>query len=223
VDTAHAVLEKHCFVATIAPSKEARSKVEYKLPDGKVVDIGAIRCVDTEAFFTGALSSKQRVEPVQEFLAKRLSKINVQASKDTLGPLVDAMRKVALDGQAATGAALASATNISTDLKAAYDSASSRNLNINLESEIKMMKSTCVLAGGMTMLPNFVDRFASEIGKVCSGMKIMTDSCPRHFTAWVGGSIVGSLQSFHPMCVSRKRYEEIGAVAATRELMKLLS
>lgn len=71
-----------------------------------------------------------------------------------------------------------------------------------------------VVTGATSLLNGFNDRLNNELTTLYSGSKIRIHSAgltsERRFGSWVGGSILGSLGSFHQMWISRKEYEENG-------------
>lgn len=75
--------------------------------------------------------------------------------------------------------------------------------------------SNIVCVGGGTFLPGFVDRLSYELTTRAPAQKIKIhspgNSIERRHSAWLGGSILASLGSFHQMWVSKQEYEEHGA------------
>ncbi|KAJ2158687.1 NuA4 histone acetyltransferase subunit [Coemansia sp. RSA 552] len=75
--------------------------------------------------------------------------------------------------------------------------------------------SNIVLAGGSTLFPAFVDRLSISLQEACPGSRIKLHSpasdIERKVTAWLGGSILASLGTFHQLWISRAEYEEHGA------------
>ncbi|KAI0423434.1 chromatin remodeling and histone acetyltransferase complexes subunit putative [Xylaria sp. FL1042] len=71
-----------------------------------------------------------------------------------------------------------------------------------------------VITGGTSLLNGFNDRLNNELMAMHPGMKIKLHAAglttERRFGAWVGGSILASLGTFHQMWISRKEYEENG-------------
>ncbi|KAL2887535.1 Actin-related protein 4 [Ceratocystis lukuohia] len=72
-----------------------------------------------------------------------------------------------------------------------------------------------VVTGGTTLLNGFSDRLQAELSTIFPGVRIRLHaaglSSERRFGAWIGGSILASLGSFHQMWISKKEYEENGA------------
>jgi centractin len=75
--------------------------------------------------------------------------------------------------------------------------------------------SQVVLAGGSTLLPGFGERLLSEVKQhhlAPKNTKIrITAPADRHYSAFVGGSILASLSTFKSMWISRADYLEQGA------------
>ncbi|KAI0839091.1 actin-related protein, ARP4 class [Hypoxylon sp. FL0890] len=72
-----------------------------------------------------------------------------------------------------------------------------------------------VVTGGTSLLNGFNDRLNNELTAMYPGMRIKLHAAglttERRFGAWIGGSILASLGTFHQMWISRKEYEENGA------------
>lgn len=71
-----------------------------------------------------------------------------------------------------------------------------------------------VVTGSTSLLNGFNDRLNNELTTMYPGLKIKIHSAgltsERRFGAWIGGSILASLGTFHQMWISRKEYEENG-------------
>ncbi|MFX0025724.1 MAG: actin, cytoplasmic 2 [Candidatus Hermodarchaeota archaeon] len=72
--------------------------------------------------------------------------------------------------------------------------------------------SNIVLSGGSTMFPGIKERLTKEIKEMISeSVDVRIISPPeRMYSVWIGGSILGSLKSFHRMWVTRREYKEFG-------------
>lgn len=72
-----------------------------------------------------------------------------------------------------------------------------------------------VVTGGTSLLNGFNDRLNLELTAMFPGLKIKIHAAgltsERRFGAWIGGSILASLGTFHQMWISKKEYEENGA------------
>lgn len=71
-----------------------------------------------------------------------------------------------------------------------------------------------VVTGATSLINGFNDRLNNELTNMYPGVKIKIHSAgltsERRFGAWIGGSILSSLGTFHQMWISRKEYEENG-------------
>ncbi|KAG6002578.1 NuA4 histone acetyltransferase subunit [Claviceps maximensis] len=72
-----------------------------------------------------------------------------------------------------------------------------------------------VVTGSTSLINGFNDRLNNELTAMYPGLKVKIHAAgltsERRFGAWIGGSILASLGTFHQMWISRKEYEENGA------------
>ncbi|KAK4167268.1 actin-related protein 4 [Cladorrhinum sp. PSN259] len=72
-----------------------------------------------------------------------------------------------------------------------------------------------VVTGSTSLLNGFNDRLNNELAALYPGVKIRIHAAgltsERRFGAWIGGSILASLGTFHQMWISKKEYEDNGA------------
>jgi actin-related protein 4 len=77
-----------------------------------------------------------------------------------------------------------------------------------------------VVTGGTTLVNGFTDRLNNELTAMYPGARIKIQAAgltaERRFGSWIGGSILGSLGTFHQMWISKKEYEEFGASVVER-------
>ncbi|XP_076101868.1 actin CyI, cytoplasmic-like [Mytilus galloprovincialis] len=76
----------------------------------------------------------------------------------------------------------------------------------------KDLYSNIMLSGGSTMFPGIADRLKKEMEALSpSAMKTKIIAPPeRLYSAWIGGSILGSLCTLGKMCISKQEYDESG-------------
>jgi actin-related protein 4 len=78
-----------------------------------------------------------------------------------------------------------------------------------------LLLGNIVVTGGSTLLYKFNDRLNQEINNIYPSTrnKLIAPGqvVERKYAAWIGGSILASLGSFHQLWISRKEYEEHGA------------
>ena len=73
--------------------------------------------------------------------------------------------------------------------------------------------SNVVLAGGNTLFENFQGRMKNELlelAPVKTPINIIANK-ERQFSSWIGGSVIGNMDTFQFLCISRKEYEDTGA------------
>ncbi|CAD6501415.1 BgTH12-01667 [Blumeria graminis f. sp. triticale] len=72
-----------------------------------------------------------------------------------------------------------------------------------------------VVVGGTSLTLGLVERLDQELKNIYPGARIKINAAgltsERRFGSWIGGSILGSLGTFHQMWISRKEYDEFGA------------
>ncbi|KAL7065210.1 hypothetical protein AAHC03_04980 [Spirometra sp. Aus1] len=84
------------------------------------------------------------------------------------------------------------------------------NCDIDLRKDLY---SSIVLSGGSTMFEGLVPRMQQEMARlVAKNVKVkVIGPEERKFSAWIGGSILGSLNAFSEMIVTKYEYEDMGA------------
>jgi len=72
-----------------------------------------------------------------------------------------------------------------------------------------------VVTGGTTLVRGLTTRLENELMSMYPGGRVRIQAAgltyERRFGSWIGGSILGSLGTFHQMWISKKEYEEFGA------------
>jgi actin len=85
-------------------------------------------------------------------------------------------------------------------------------MKTNTEIRAEMFENI-VLAGGNTLFEGMKERITSEISDVAptkTRIKVY-DHPERLYSSWIGGSIIGNMDTFKYLCIDRKEYEECGA------------
>ena len=87
-------------------------------------------------------------------------------------------------------------------------------LDVDLRKELS---SNIILTGGSSLFPTLDKRLSIELGKILPSSykyKVIAskNSVENRYSAWIGGSILSSLGSFQQLWLSKKEYEECGAV-----------
>ena len=103
-------------------------------------------------------------------------------------------------------AGLTKAQTIPALIKAALD-----GVDVDLRPNLL---GNVVVTGSSSLLNGFNDRLNQELTGMYPGLKIKIHAAgltsERRFGAWIGGSILASLGTFHQMWISRKEYDENG-------------
>lgn len=72
-----------------------------------------------------------------------------------------------------------------------------------------------VVTGGTSLISGFTDRLSQELIAAFPGTRVRIQApgnlAERRFGSWIGGSILGSLGTFHQMWISKREYDEHGA------------
>jgi actin-related protein len=81
----------------------------------------------------------------------------------------------------------------------------------NVEIRSELFKNI-ILAGGNTLFEKFAERLDHEIREMApTKTEIEVDAKKeRMFSSWIGGSIIGNMDTFQHLCISRKEYDESG-------------
>ena len=77
----------------------------------------------------------------------------------------------------------------------------------------KDLYANIVLEGGTTLLEGFPERYANKIIRLAPPTMKTKVFAPleRKYSAWIGGSILGSLSQFPQMVIANSKYKEIGS------------
>lgn len=109
-------------------------------------------------------------------------------------------------GAGEEAAGLSKAQTIPALIKAALD-----GVDVDLRPNLL---GNVVVTGSTSLLNGFNDRLNHELTTMYPGLKIKLHAAgltsERRFGAWIGGSILASLGTFHQMWISRKEYDENG-------------
>lgn len=77
-----------------------------------------------------------------------------------------------------------------------------------------------IVTGGSSLLYGFTERLNQELTTLFPGPRVRMsapgNTSERRFASWIGGSILGSLGTFHQMWISKREYEEHGAGVVER-------
>ncbi len=78
-----------------------------------------------------------------------------------------------------------------------------------------LLLQNVVLTGGTSLIPNLESRISAELANLYPGQRVRVyasgNTVERKCAGWLGGSILGSLGTFHQLWISKGEYEEQGA------------
>lgn len=90
----------------------------------------------------------------------------------------------------------------------------------------QMILNNIVITGSASLLYGFTERVNAEIAAAFPAPRVRVmaagNAVERRYGAWLGGSILASLGSFHQLWVSKKEYEEHGKSPPSRILVCVL-
>jgi actin beta/gamma 1 len=100
---------------------------------------------------------------------------------------------------------------VGIDLPSVHEAAFSAVCGCDIDVR-KFMVENLVLSGGTTLIPGFENRFRNEIQSKLTGNSKVRVYAPveRKFSVWIGGSVLGSLDSFKTILLTREEYFESG-------------
>ncbi|KAF2399943.1 Actin/actin-like protein [Trichodelitschia bisporula] len=84
------------------------------------------------------------------------------------------------------------------------------------DTEVRpLLMNNVVVVGAGSLTQYFVKRLEQELVAMYAGPRVRIyasgNTVERKYASWIGGSILGSLGTFHQMWISKKEYEEHGA------------
>ncbi|KAI9047779.1 hypothetical protein LZ554_008489 [Drepanopeziza brunnea f. sp. 'monogermtubi'] len=92
-------------------------------------------------------------------------------------------------------------------------------LAVDIDVRINLLGNV-VVTGGTTLINGFTDRLHNELLAQFPGARIKIQAAglttERRFGSWIGGSILGSLGTFHQMWISKAEYAEFGSSVVER-------
>ncbi|KIW00406.1 uncharacterized protein PV09_08114 [Verruconis gallopava] len=86
----------------------------------------------------------------------------------------------------------------------------------SVDSEVRPnLLNNIVVCGGGSLLQGLTRRIDNEVNALYPGPRVRVQASSqiveRKYASWIGGSILGSLGTFHQMWISKKEYQEHGA------------
>jgi actin-related protein len=171
--------------------------IPYELPDGTQVDVGIERFLLPELFMDPSPINNANPDLVNLFAS------SAESAEETAAAVFSTETAYA-----------------STSLPALI-----RDSVIRSDAEMQtMLLANMVLTGGSSSFEGMSERIRTEVEKLVHSaapgwrVKLMSGGAgERSLCPWLGGSILGSLGSFHEVWVSRAEYEEFGPAIVDRK------
>lgn len=191
----------------------------YELPDGTIIELGKERFQIPELLF----DSSPLVKFAPELLLLNLGSSAFFSSDEERTP------NIAQDSEATISSTVATSSNGSTLSPSLASPESIQRLAVNTvvrcdTDNHQPLLSNIVIAGGGSCFEGMPERIKVEIEKLvhasAPGFKVRqlsTNVTERALCAWIGGSILASLGSFHEYWLTKKEYEENGATVVDRK------
>lgn len=181
----------------------------FELPSGQSIEVGPERMQLGDAIFDPASYSFEEDEELQKKYPANNGELNISSPYDDYRPLKRARK--ADSGQntptpapdSAAGKTVRGLSHLITHALSAVD--------IDLRSSFA---NNIIVTGGISLIPQLTERLYNDLLSTNPGLKIrlhsLGNSVERTNQAWVGGSVLASLGTFHQMWVTKAEYEEAG-------------
>jgi actin-related protein len=209
----------------------------YELPDGNIVDLGVERFQVPELLMDASPIQQLYqlyLQHQQQPQAQSISSNTANTSSSSGGGFnefmaIDELQYFQSSSMKATagGGGNSSSSPPSSLLPFSLETIPKMACDSVLRSDQdaqNTLLANMVLTGGNSCYDGLLERCRSEIEKrihlQAPGMKIKmasTGNTERSLNAWLGGSIVGSLGSFHEIWINKKEYDEYGSHIVDRK------
>lgn len=188
-------------------SKEENKRL-FELPNGQSVELATERYELADSLFEPSNYSFTNEELATKYTVES-GELSIETSQDDYRPLKRA-RKIesdtatpppSKDGDLNTtrGLTLLITHTLST-------------IDIDLRASVA---HNIIITGGVSLVPQLTERLYNELSSANPGLKIRLhaagNSTERTNQAWIGGSVLASLGTFHQMWVSKEEYQEAGS------------
>lgn len=195
-------------------SKEAYSGKAYQrlyeFPTGQSINLSFERFNISDALFEPQNSKFENEEYTAKYPSNN-GELDLKSSYDDYKPLKRARK--ADSNQSTPPPSDPAKSSESTQIRGLTQliSHTLSNIDIDLRSSLA---HNIIVTGGVSLIPQLTERLYNELSNSNPGLKIrlhaVGNSSERLNQAWIGGSVLSSLGTFHQMWVSKKEYEEAG-------------
>lgn len=181
----------------------------FELPNGQSVEISTERFELADSLFEPSNYSFTNEQFAKNYSVET-GELNIETTQDDYRPLKRA-RKV--DSEQSSPPP----TNKKDDLKITRGltqliTQTLSTIDIDLRASVA---HNIIITGGVSLIPQLTERLYNELSSLNPGLKIrlhaVGNSSERPNQAWIGGSVLASLGTFHQMWVTKEEYNEAGS------------
>ncbi|KAH3679305.1 hypothetical protein WICMUC_001129 [Wickerhamomyces mucosus] len=183
-------------------------KRKYELPNGVTIELGRDRFEIGDALF-----NPEQYE-ISEFPPES-GEPEIQSQNDYV-PLKRGNKKPTDDGTEAEEIEKPSAKKQKKDIPKyrGLGHLASHSLSLVDVDLRTQLANNIIVTGSSSLIPGLTDRLNQELSKAHPGLKFRIhasgNTAERKYQAWIGGSVLSSLGTFHQLWVSQKELEEVG-------------
>lgn len=181
----------------------------FELPSGQSVEVGIDRFRLADTLFDPA-SYPFEDKAIDEKYAANNGELDISSPYDDYRPLKRA-RKTGSGPSTPTPAPENATTEKTARGLSQLITHAISSIDIDLRTSIA---HNIIVTGGTSLIPRLTDRLYNELSNSNPGLKIrlhaIGNANERTNQAWIGGSVLASLGTFHQMWVSKAEYEEAG-------------
>jgi actin-related protein len=197
----------------------------YELPDGTIIDLGIERFSVPELFLDS--SPLQAASSSSTSSSSPSPAMLLSQTAPSFNPLELVQEETAGLHSATLALAAARSQSAAPSLPFSLDSVPKMACDSVFRSDQdsqNTLLANMVLTGGNSSYDGLLERIRFEVERrihlQAPGIKVKmvsSGNTERSISSWLGGSIVGSLGSFHEIWINRKEYEEFGAHIVDRK------
>ncbi|GBL49991.1 Actin-related protein 4 [Candidozyma auris] len=181
----------------------------FELPSGQSIEMGIDRFRLADTLFDPA-SYPFEDESLNEKYPANNGELDISSPYDDYRPLKRARKAGSSPSTPTPAPENGTTTKTARGLSQLITHAIS-SIDIDLRTSIA---HNIIVTGGSSLIPRLTERLYNELSNSNPGLKIrlhaLGNANERPNQAWIGGSVLASLGTFHQMWVSKAEYEEAG-------------
>lgn len=193
-----------------AEYSKSENKRLFELPNGQSVELSIERFELADSLFEPGNYSFTNEELGKNYKIEN-GTITIDSNQDDYRPLKRARKSESNQATPPPNAQHDAETKEARGLTQLISHALS-TIDIDLRATVA---HNIIITGGVSLIPQLTERLYNELSALNPGLKIrlhaVGSSSERVNQAWIGGSVLASLGTFHQMWVSKKEYQEAGA------------